>query len=446
VFKAVRSSLEGNDWQTAPYKIERSLRAQNFVSHVENDRALPVQPKAECVIRHHASSAQFIRLAHMVDTCADIGPQGPAWCNGWVNRNERAVELAAQPGGVEAAKAGADDNSLRLQLQPCCAWCSQPRDYPDTVSGDLHFHAVITLRHLAEGITPGTESDALYQVGHIAHICARQADLLRAPRRDAVLAQITKLGLEYDPDQVDDDRVAALSIALDEGLASNMRAQSMKITELEESVAEIKEKTQAASESEDYTLLGELAPKGKIEKEALGAARAAHSELVDSLKRLVSAEPDDSDAVLEDILSRISDTANERTDQSDAQDVLTADLFNATDNGVDDDLDASDDDDGSEFEIATGADASVDIAEKDDQTALPPEPKTYPSAKPAAEAADQATSETVNEATSDAGEIEEDATPSPEIVVGQYPSGLAAVDAYFGIQFQGASSPMRFIL
>jgi hypothetical protein len=34
----------------------------------------------------------------------------------------------------------------------------------------------------------------------------------------------------------------------------------------------------------------------------------------------------------------------------------------------------------------------------------------------------------------------------PHATVETYPSGPAALDAYFGVQFQGASSPMRLIL
>lgn len=203
------------------------------------------------------------------------------------------------------------------------------RDYPEAASDKLHVHSLETLRHLAQEITPTTEQHIFQQISALAYVCAQQVELLSAPRRDAILLQISKLGLSHTPDQVDDDMIATLSLALDEGLASRMRAQAVEIAELEESVAEVKEKIQAAGQNEDYSLLAELAQKASSCKEALSAARAARSDLVDCLERLLSGEIKDHDAALDHILDHITDAADEQADQADASDVLTAGLFDA---------------------------------------------------------------------------------------------------------------------
>ncbi|SFK88682.1 hypothetical protein SAMN04488004_103241 [Loktanella salsilacus] len=201
------------------------------------------------------------------------------------------------------------------------------RDYPEAASDKLHVHSLETLRRLAQEITLTTEKHIFQQISALAYICSQQVELLSVPRRDAVLLQVSKLGLKHSPDQIDDDMIATLSLALDEGLASRMRTQAVEIAELEESVIEFKEKIQAAGQDEDYSLLAELAQKANSGKEALSAARAARSDLVSCLEGLLSGEIQDHYVSLDRILRHIADVADEQEDPADASVVLTAGLF-----------------------------------------------------------------------------------------------------------------------
>ena len=79
---------------------------------------MPVHAKSERVIGPHAVLCQFKGFSEVVDAVADVGPQGFARCNRWVDRDKRTAELGAQPSGKEAAKTCSNNKCPGIQLQP----------------------------------------------------------------------------------------------------------------------------------------------------------------------------------------------------------------------------------------------------------------------------------------------------------------------------------------
>ncbi|MBF9052037.1 hypothetical protein GTA62_18800 [Roseobacter sp. HKCCD9010] len=249
--------------------------------------------------------------------------------------------------------------------------------YPDSVSDQLHLHAITTLRALSDGIATSTAAEDLYKLAALAFVCAKQADGLKTPLRDVVLHEISKLGLAHKPDQVDAQTIETFSTALDEGLAGSLRARKIRITELEENAAETKEKIQAAGESEDYALLAEFAAKAKEEKEALGAARKEQSEFLAYLERLLSDGVDDPTVDLKGIRGFLAQVSMDATEEASAHDALATDPFAEAsraiaDDEIDDDIEDDDEADDEDDHPCDDADTSSVGDASDDQAEIRP--------------------------------------------------------------------------
>lgn len=236
-------------------------------------------------------------------------------------------------------------------------------DYPDAVSEHLHHHLIATLKHFSRDITPTTSVDDLETITLLSGAAAKQAKLLQTPRKETVIGQVRKLGIEVEPDLVTDDAVATLSAALDAGLVMRMRTQDLAIADLEEKIAETKEAIAAANAEEDYTLLARLAPQAGGEKEALRIAHEVQEAILLCLDDLVTGTTEDHDTALAELRAFIENNDLEAEDDTEADASLASELF-ALPVADEDHTEAADDvDPEDEADKTTPVDTASDVSD-----------------------------------------------------------------------------------
>ena len=201
------------------------------------------------------------------------------------------------------------------------------------VSPELHLHAITALQHFTQSVSVATEASSFFTISDLASVAAHQAREMEAPQKDAILAQVTRLGFDFDPDLIDDTSVTVLSTALDEGLSTGLRDQDLAISELEESVAELKAKIGDASEREDYALLAELAPKANAQKSALSEAQTTRSELLTCVEKLLSGQEENHDRALTEILSHLANCAFTTPESADTSPEISVTLYDMSEDG-----------------------------------------------------------------------------------------------------------------
>lgn len=206
-------------------------------------------------------------------------------------------------------------------------------EHAGTVSPELHLHAITALTQFTQTISPATTATSLFTIADLASIAAHQAREMEAPPKDVILAQVTRLGLDHDPDRVDDASIAVLSVSFVEGLSTCLCDQSLAISELEESVADLRAKIAVAGEHEDYALLAELAPLANAEKSALSAAQATRSKLLACLESLLSGEVENHDSALAEIRAHLANCADVNPDSTDANPASSETFYEMSEDG-----------------------------------------------------------------------------------------------------------------
>lgn len=241
-------------------------------------------------------------------------------------------------------------------------------DYPEAVSEHLHLHLIAALKHFSQHITPTSSVDDLETIMVLSGAAAKQAKLLQTPRKETVIEQVRKLGIEVDPDLVKDEAVATLSAALDAGLVMRMRIQDLAIADLEEKIAETKEAIAAANAEEDYALLARLAPQAGEEKEALRVAREIQKAILLCLGDLVSGTTEDHDAALDELRAFIEMNGLETDDNTQADASLPSELFTlpAAEEDPPEDYTTAEDADPEDNSSIDATSASSDLVNSDD--------------------------------------------------------------------------------
>ncbi|MDG4649469.1 hypothetical protein P6F26_13575 [Roseibacterium sp. SDUM158017] len=238
---------------------------------------------------------------------------------------------------------------------------------PDFVSETIHAHAIAAVQALSRDIKLTSDADDLSMLGGIAVIAANQLQKLQAPRKDALLAQLKRLGLEVHPDDINDDQVPTLLAALETGVAGRLRQLDLEISDLEESVIDVKEQIAAATAAENYARLGTLGAQAAADKAALEEAQSTKGQIFKLLEEFMAGLREDDDAFLEEIRALVAheDAGFPEDFEAGAAGVLSA--SSASDNSpmaiLENDEEA-DEDWGGDDNLENGADAS-------DQTSAP---------------------------------------------------------------------------
>lgn len=109
MFKAMRSTVEGKEWQPLAHRQDRCPRVDDLITKVERDNTLSIKAEGQGVIGIDDIGAQDERDPEMRRPGADVFPQRTARLDRRVDGNEGQAQFASKPCRKETAHARADD-------------------------------------------------------------------------------------------------------------------------------------------------------------------------------------------------------------------------------------------------------------------------------------------------------------------------------------------------
>lgn len=175
-------------------------------------------------------------------------------------------------------------------------------DNPDTASETLQRHAVQTLKQLSSGLTTGASSGYFELIMLVAGVARDQAESLKGSRRETVLAEIRKAGIDVDPSEVNEAVIFVLENMLDFGTFEALKAREVEIVKLRKTSDELTDQVGKAYSEEDFALLGEIAPMANNARQAVSEACARRDQLLDLLRSLALEKSTDADTIREHLV------------------------------------------------------------------------------------------------------------------------------------------------
>lgn len=181
------------------------------------------------------------------------------------------------------------------------------KDHPDETSQQLYQHAIEAARALASEAGPHSSPADLTRIGRVFCLAGELAELLEAPRRDEVVEQLIDLGFEVDGEALSDEAVEVLCSALNAGLDAVLHDFDQQITSLEKEASDVKARIARAVEDENYTELKELSAQAEAVKTSLGEVTAVRTDLGNSVRKALSGDFENREALLSDLAAFIPD-------------------------------------------------------------------------------------------------------------------------------------------
>lgn len=180
---------------------------------------------------------------------------------------------------------------------------------PEAISEKIQQHATETLKQIALVLNPNKGPKIFEVVAKLATLAQRQAEHLDVTRHGKALEALEDIGIDVDPDSICKVVLTELSNLLDAGLGDVLQSQDLAITNLENSVTDLREQINTASSEENFILLVEVAPRANKAKEDLAKARADRDRLVELVASLARDESEDAEVIVEKMAS-IAEEAN----------------------------------------------------------------------------------------------------------------------------------------
>jgi len=163
----------------------------------------------------------------------------------------------------------------------------------------MYEHATRTLKELSLAVTTGSDPSLFELIMCLAAIAREQAEILNGPRREVVLDEIAKTGIDIDPSAMGEGVLAVMEQLLDRGLFDILRSRETEIVELRKASEDLKEQIGKAYSEDDFALLGQIAPMANEAKQAALEACNRRDHLLHLLKSLALETSKDSHVILE---------------------------------------------------------------------------------------------------------------------------------------------------
>ena len=166
-------------------------------------------------------------------------------------------------------------------------------DAPDMTSEALHEHAVEALGQMSFDLSTASPSDMFGLVMRIAAIARDQAERVSVDRRTSLLAELSASGVDLDPLSVKEGPIALMECLRDHGVIDELKSREEEVEEQRRVSDDLKAQISAAYDTDDFELLGEIAPKASRAKQSVSDACARRDRLLALIKSFAVEQKED---------------------------------------------------------------------------------------------------------------------------------------------------------